>query len=515
MYFCVLDISNVKSDESGGDQTPDKTELQALNETSEPQSPPASAANKEDLSLSVTLSDPQPNPPVTESISGCEIQPSAAQTKELCLSKDADGTLHIVSSADYSTKASEIDLALIPPPVDFMDEPVTPPQPEMTKDLPPSAGITDNKPEATVDLEELHQRASIKTTATQELPDKPPELSQISVSSGPHVSLPSETAEARGPPAVAPKPKKLPANIILKSHKAAAANGNSGHSVPTCSDRLLMDPQKVRMEALRKLGLLKSEETDSGPVLSPKFSPKTRRSWAAPSPPISPAAPHTPPTTPSHTLVSSPSPASIPLQSPAAVSPSGLTKAPVDLPSDIVPAPAAFSDPDGPFLSDTELSAVKDVSGATVNVQVNTPPRTPPTLVKHLSPPKTKGVKSTTLERSGPGLSSFMASQESTEAGLGVNSKQSPSQLRNNRPRPASLGSGKEFSSAQGGGLQVGPSTSKEPDLRRSLPAPVFQPATDAQKLPRSQGISVLICPRSENEDDRREALKRLGLLRD
>lgn len=247
------------------------------------------------------------------------------------------------------------------------------------------------------------------------------------------------------------------------------------------------------MEALRKLGLLKSEEVDSGPALSPKHSPKTRSSWEAPPSPISPATPHAPPLTPSYTRVNPPSP----------------TAPAVELP-DIVPAPAAFSDPDGPPLSDNELSAVKYVSEATA--QMNTPPRIPPAL-KQLTPPKAKGVKSATLERSGLGLSSYIASQDSDESSLGVSNKQTPSQLRNSRPRPASLGSGKEFSSAQGERSQVGHAVSKEPDLRRSLPA--FQHSGDPQKLPRSQGISVLICPRAENGDNRREALKRLGLLRD
>ncbi|XP_073326126.1 specifically androgen-regulated gene protein [Pagrus major] len=488
----VNDISSLKSDESGIDQKSDEAEHHTLNQTSEPQS------NAKDLDTSANLMT-QLKLPVTDSGAGCEIQPSATKADELCVSKDEDGKIKIVSSTGQSAPASEVDLSLIPPPSDFMDEPGNPPQPEKAKDPPPSAGISTNKPEATVDLELLRQRASTKTTSVsspvvQEPPNKPPDLSPLAVSSGPQLYPPPEAMEPRSPPAVAPKPKKLPANIVLKSHKAAVADGNSGHSVPTSSDRLLLDPQRVRMEALRKLGLLKSDDLDPGPVLSPKLSPQTRRSWAAPSPPISPAAPHTPPMTPSHTRLNSPSPASVPLQSPAAVSPSPPA---VQFPD--IPAPPAFSDADGPLLSDNE--------------PVTTPPRTPPVLVKQPTPPRFKDVKSATLERSGLGLSSYMDTQGSTEAGQGVSGTQSPSQLRNTRPRPASLGSGKEFSSAQGESSQLGHSTNKEPDLRRSLPA--FQHSGDSQKLPRSQGISVLICPRAEKGDERREALKRLGLLRD
>lgn len=507
MCFCFVDISTFKSDESAKDQTSD--EAQHPNDPSEPQSSLASAANTKDLETPVDLMT-QPEPAVTELVAGCEIHPPASQPEVLCLSKDGDGNLKIVPVTSQSPKASEIDLSLIPPPSDFRDDPGPPPQPEKAKDPLPSAGVSINKPGATIDLEQLRQRASARTTSvsspvTQEPTDKLPELSPLAVSPCPELSPPPEAVEPRSPPAVAPKPKKLPANIILKSHKTAVADGNSGHSVPTSTDRVLLDPQRVRMEALRKLGLLKSDEVDSGPVLSPKHSPKTRRSWAAPSSPISPAAPHTPPTTPSYTRVNSPSPASVP---PQAVSSSGPSQGPAVQPPVIVPAPAAFSDPDGPMLTDNELSAVKDVSGATINPQVNTPPLTPPALGKQLTPPK--GVKSATLERSGLGLSSYMAS---TEADLGISAKQSPSHLRNNRPRPASLGSGKEFSSAQAEGSQVAHAASKEPDSRRSLAAP--QHSGDSQKLPRSQGISVLICPRAENGDGRREALRRLGLLRD
>lgn len=464
----------------------DKAEHRALEQTSEPRS------NAKDLDTSANLMALL-KLPVTKPDAGCEIQPSATKADELCVSKDESGKIKIVSSTSQSAPAPEIDLSLIPPPSDFMDEPGNPPQPEKADDPPPSAGISTKKPGATLDLEEIRQRASTKTIpvsppVVQEPPNKPPDLSPSAVSSGPQLS-PPDVVEPRSPPAVAPKPKKLPANIVLKSHKAAVADGNS---VPTGGDRLLLDPQRVHMEALRKLGLLKSDDVDPGPALSPKLSPQTRRSWAVPSSPSSPAAPHTPPTTPSHTRLNSPSPASVP---PAAVSPSPPA---VQLP-DIVPAPPAFSDPDGSLLSD--------------NKPVTTPPRTPPVLVKQPTPPRFKDVKSATLERSGLGLSSLMDAQDPTEAGQGVSSTQSPSQLRNTRPRPASLGSGKEFSSAQGESSQLGHAANKEPDLRRSLPA--FQHSGDSQKLPRSQGISVLICPRSEKGDERREALRRLGLLRD
>lgn len=511
----VNDISSLKS---RADQKSYISEHHALNQSTEPQSSTASAAKLTDLETSVNLMT-QPKPPVTESVAGWEIPPSANQP-QVCSSKDGVGSLKIVSSERFcpslSTKASEIDLGLIPPPSDFMDEPAPPPQPEKARDLRPSAGISNNKSGATVDVEQLRQRASVKrislsSSVTQEPPNKPPEVSHLASSSGPQIHPPPAT-EPRSPPAVAPKPK-LPLNIVLKSHKAAAADGNSGRSVPTSSDRLLLDPQKVRIEALRKLGLLKSDEADLGSAVSPKLSPKTRASWAAPPPPqISAAAPHAPPSTPSYTHVKSPPPASVPVQSAEAVSPSGTSTAPaVEFP-DILPVPDAFSDSNGSLLSDNELSTVKGVSEAAVNAPGDLPPLSAPVPFNNLSPPNVVGVKSATLERCGLGLSHYMAGQDFDEASKDVSSKQSPSRLRNSRPRPASLGSGKELSSAQGEGSQASCAASKGSDSRRS--APPFQHPADSQKLPRSQGISVLICPRAENGDDRREALKRLGLLR-
>lgn len=372
-----------------------------------------------------------------------EVGPSPHQAKMLSLSKDESGRLKIVSTGGQQAQTSEMDLSLIPPPSDFMDEPGASSEPNTPRDA-PSAGISNNKP---ADLELLWQRAKV----TQESQKQPPEQSSLSVSTSPHLSPSPEATEPKSPPAVAPKPKKLPANIILKSHKAAPPpETSSGHLAPSGSERLLMDPQKVRMEALRKLGLLKSDEVDTGPVLSPKQSPKTRRSWAAPSSPVSPAS-HTPPRTPSHTR----SPSYVALQSPGPVSPLVLSKPPAVKSLHIVPAPAAFRDPDGPT---NEGSPLKDAS-------VYSPPN--------------DGC-ATNPEPSG---------QDAIEE------------------------SGKEQSAACGVSSMGGHTARKETDSRR--PPPASQPSGDSQKLPRSQGISVLICPRSENEDERRGALKRLGLLRD
>lgn len=474
--FCFSDVFGFAS---GADR---RENGQAENEAPEAQ-PSAATMDHFKASANVSVSKP-------------DAQPAALPNKMLCVLKDEDGKLKIVSS--QPAQEPEIDVSMIPPPSDFMDEPAPPPLLLRAPDPDPSALVSSKKPQTGVDLEQLRQRAASKVA--QEPSNKPPELSPAG--DGHHTSPPPEAVEPKSPPAVAPKPKRLPANIMLKNHRPTVSDGSSGHSVASSGDRALLDPERVHMEALRKLGLLKNDEADLGPSPSPKLSPQTRRSWATSSPPVSP---HTTPTTPSYGCLRTPSPA--PLVIPR--DPLAPSTPPTVPPPFIVPAPAAFSDADQPSPPESEPSAAKDVTVA-AGEALNTPPRSPLTLIKQLTPTRRKGARPATLERSGSGLSSYTLSQDSSGVTQDGSDKQSPSQLRNSRPRPASLGSGEEFSGAKGGGSQVGQASGKEPDLRRSLPA--FQPSP---KLPRSQGISVLICPRSQNEDERREALRRLGLLRD
>lgn len=409
--------------------------------------------------------------------------------------KDENGELKGVSKVE-----PEVDLSVIPPPSDFMDELEPPSAPE-----PPPAEIMSSPRPRTVDVEALRRRASAKVT--QELPDKPAGLSAdvghhktplpppSPPSSPPPLFIPPpppEALEPRSPPAVAPKPKRLPANILLKSHRAAAAS-DCGSGLP-----LMPDPQKVHIEALRKLGLLKSDEVDSGPALSPRLSPQTRRSWATSPPPVSP---RTPPATPAHSRLGTPPPSSPLAQAPPTP--------PSDPPSFMVPAPAAFSDFEGPSWPERDKATT---AGEALS---STSPPGSLCLIKQLTPPRSKAPRSASNERSGSGsgLSSYAATRDPSGDKSGADGR-SPGQLRNTRPRPSSLGSRQEFSaSAKEGAPPVSQASGKEPDSRRSLPS--GQPSGSSPRLPRPQGISVLICPRSENGDKRREALRRLGLLRD
>ncbi|XP_055079305.1 specifically androgen-regulated gene protein-like isoform X2 [Periophthalmus magnuspinnatus] len=455
-----------------------------------------------------------------ESTSG-STTPVPEHSTELSLSADREPQSSLGETELSAKPSSETDMPFIPPPSDFMDEPNSSSSPQT------HSAVSSPAPRPTIDLEVLRRRAAAKSSPmspplsplspvpVNSAPINPSPISPSSANpspispispslASPSTTFPSPTspslaspsltspsttfpifasqeklaaelssplssdpsspqtiappgpAEPKSPPAVAPKPKRLPPNIILKSHKSAGGHESSmGHLSPSMSGPA-MDPQKVRMEALRKLGLLKSDEYDSGPATKPL---QTRRSWAS-SPVSPPPLKSAPPSVPSaHTPVQTPS------------SPCHVPSEPLP---DIIPVPAAFSD-DG-FM---------EVSGSSL-------------LEKKLSS-LSGGVKSATLERSGLGLSSYIESLEQDKQTLG--------QLRNSRPRPASLGSGKDFSSA--GGM-----ASTEAGCGRPAPSS-SQPSDNSQKLPRSQGISVLICPRGQSEESRRAALKKLGLLRD
>ncbi|OXB67145.1 hypothetical protein ASZ78_015786 [Callipepla squamata] len=115
--------------------------------------------------------------------------------------------------------------------------------------------------------------------------------------------------------------------------------------------------------------------------------------------------------------------------------------------------------------------------------------------------------KSNTLERSGVGLGSCMAKEPGVK-GSGSLGKMSfierlaPSFLRSSRPRPASLGAGKDFA------VLKEPTEVEKSSKRRSSPLPSFP------RPPRSC-VSVKISPKGSTEEHRREALKKLGLLKD
>lgn len=446
--------------ESGGPSGANEASSETENLTS--QSSQTSSSSTPDISDPdlPTHIPPDPTPAVPESASGSATPVPAQDAVEPSL--PTDGQLQRAAANTEPSAKGEMDLSVIPPPSDFMDEPVSPPAPG---DSDNSSATSPAAPKATIDLQVLRRRVSeknISTASVSPTPASPTSIEPSTVTSAELVSapslLPSSTPtaapsvviEPKNPPTVAPKPKKLPPNIILKSHKSPGSHDSiMVHHSP--SDRLLMDPQKVRMEALRKLGLLKSEENDS-PAVSSK--PQTRKSWAPTSSPLSPTRLKSAPPSAPYTT-------SVPTIVPSSTLP------------DVIPVPAAFSDPATPSHDEVFLVLHNQDS---------------PTLDrKLLSSPGRGAMRSATLERSGLGLSNYMESMDK---------QQTLGELRNSRPRPASLGSGKDFAG------------------QSSVPAPSSS-LENPQKLPRSQGISVIISPGEQSEEARRIALKKLGLLRD
>lgn len=253
---------------------------------------------------------------------------------------------------------------------------------------------------------------------------------------------PQDPDTKRGPP-TAPKPRKLPPNIILKTSKnspvalatepnqkvkapapslassasdATAEKVNSGHLDPR-------DREKARREALEKLGLSQDKREPSA---------------------------HLQPT-------AHPQPKEVPFPNPA---------------------------------------EPKARGGAVERPVPGVRPMT---------------FKSNTLERSGVGLSSYMASTKEqsvkTSSSLGKMSfieRLAPSFLRSSRPRPVSLGTGKDFAGLKEPGQVEQEKTSKQRShLLQSFPRP-----------PRSS-VSVKISPKGATDENRREALKKLGLLKE
>ncbi|XP_037539928.1 specifically androgen-regulated gene protein-like [Nematolebias whitei] len=460
-----------------------ETERHALNQNSEPRSTTA------------------PSPPPFESAPACTAPLNLDQVPGLILNGTLDPD-NVISSWSWSgEKTSEIDLSLLPPPSDFMDELDTCSQPKKLNGVP-------TEPELHVELVPLDSADSVNKISENSLTEDPPSSPPPDPASVSFITPPPEFSPPKSPPPVAPKPKKLPASIVLHSQKTAVGSpdGSVPSLLPTSGDWMLGDQQKVHMEALRKLGLLKINEEEAGleKISTLPLKNRSRQSWAGPSP-LSPGVSHALPLTPSCTHLSSTPPASASLQ--FVPSAAVLTVSPPTQDPDIVPAPAAFSDPSHPLPSVNELPTGADVPDADVRSPAAAP-------VKQLTSPKVTDMKSATLECSGVGVSSYLTGQPPTEADQRATGEQS--QQHSSQPQPSSLGSRKDISCAKEEDLQAAPTTSKQTEPQRPLHAHnVVQHPRGESKPPRSQGISVLICPRPENVEERREALKKLGLLRD
>ncbi|XP_056589845.1 specifically androgen-regulated gene protein [Triplophysa dalaica] len=375
------------------------------------------------------------------------------------------------------------EMSWIPPPSNFMDETdkaaprysAPPPTvvdelPEWTPELPnPAKPAEVNKSKcidpapsrqslSKNDIENLRLKALMKKT-----PLTPVMIVQHSGADMPRTPSPSseqvpavlkEYKDPKTPPPVAPK-HKLPSNIILKSHKEPGA----AHLLLSPIDRTPLDQQKIRMEALRKLGLLKNDNVDSGSSVSPSVSPTFK------SKDLSPVSPHGPSVhLTSHTLE---------------------------------PPPDQSRFTGWPVTGDTQLPI--DTRHREVASRESF-------LKKPL--PRPNEMKSSSLGRSGVGLSSIVVEPRTSKTNLDTtNVELSPGQSGKSRARPLSVESAKDLSLGH-----------PEVDFNKSFHSNSVLPAHtggDAQKLPRSNGISVVITPHGSNGGSRREALKKLGLLKD
>ncbi|KAG8589282.1 hypothetical protein GDO81_006332 [Engystomops pustulosus] len=114
-------------------------------------------------------------------------------------------------------------------------------------------------------------------------------------------------------------------------------------------------------------------------------------------------------------------------------------------------------------------------------------------------------IKANTLERSGVGLSGSMSSieKESQKASTSFFKKPlfSGNFLRSNRPRPASLGTGADFANLEAATADV------EVTEKRSF---FSRPARQSAPI-----TSVKITPKGTSEEHRKEALKKLGILKE
>ncbi|KAM9612606.1 specifically androgen-regulated gene protein isoform 2-T2 [Trichechus inunguis] len=405
--------------------------------------------------------------------------------------------------------ALELDVVLIPPPEAFRDT-----QPERCGEdiLPKGPGQLSSTPQLHTSFSPQKRQGASSEAMSQKANEK------VSVGgpgqTQPPLALSSQNARAEDPPLpssgdpsaclaplTAPKPRKLPPNIFLKSSRSSfhsnPQNWLSRHSEAAPRDSglvssSLQQQRKARREALEKLGLPQDQDKPSLRLSKPTSSlrlkePPAQATSLAPAPAQGPVKAPAPAPAPAPAQGSSPGKVLIPAQDPSP----GKAPAAKSMP---IPIPKASS-------ASSSLTQPKPDSGLTLQESKF------PGL-------RQMNFKSKTLERSGVGLSSYLSAEKDsnpkTSSSLEKGSfldKTSPSVLRNSRPRPASLGTRKDFA-----GIQVG----KLADLEQEQNSKRFSYSGQSRdKLPRPPCVSVKIPPKGVPDEHRREALKKLGLLKE
>ncbi|KAM9000828.1 specifically androgen-regulated gene protein [Sarcophilus harrisii] len=439
-----------------------------------------------------------------------------------------------VASPVSPGESSELDKVLIPPPEAFRD----------THQEQDTGGILslkekrkpgqDNLPWSHPALDTLEKEAFLKAmshgTSEKTLEGntrQPGPLSSENLGSEDFPLPLGDDKSTKVAPPTAPKSRKLPPNIILKtsrsnfhsdppnrfSHRSPAAPRDSTTEHAASVSSALQEQRRARREALEKLGLPQDHENE--PNLHLAKSSSVRKAKQSPAHASTPAPAPAPAPVPAPTAVRAPAPARASVSGPAPAP----APAPVSTGRVLAPGPSQ--------LVSSAPASVKAAGSSSTPISIPQPTKvssSPPTrsrpdsrlALKEGSVPglRQMNFKSNTLERSGVGLSSYLLAEKDnpppTSASLGkvpFLDKMSPNVLRNSRPRPASLGGGKDFAN-----IQVG----KLADLEQDRNSQHFSyPGQSRDKLPRPPCVSVKITPKGIPDEHRREALKKLGLLKE
>ncbi|CAO2636758.1 Specifically androgen-regulated gene protein, partial [Lemmus lemmus] len=432
-----------------------------------------------------------------------------AETEKGQTSQDAKPSQPQAPSQDT---ALDLNTVLIPPPEAFQD---SRPKQSGEESPPKELGETRHTPQAHTVKEETssetmsHKATEQDWTEGSQQPQQPPDKSsQNTRAEGAPLPSGVKPSIQQAPPTTS-KPRRLPPNIVLKSSRSSfhshPQNWLSNHSEATDSGPVpssLQEQKKARREALEKLGLPQDQDDPSLHVNKRTTSFKVKEARAQ-----SPSQ--------AQATVQQASPALVPGAAAAAGKASPVK----------VVTPVASSGKSWIPAQETppgKVAAVKSmpipIPKASKGSSALTQPKPDPRLtLQESSIPGLRQInfKSNTLERSGVGLSSYLSAAEKdskcqTSASLGkspILDKVSPSVLRNSRPRPASLGMGKDFAEIQGVKL-VGLEQSQHSQQL------AFQ-GQSHDKLPRPPCVSVKISPKDIPDGHRREALKKLGLLKE
>ncbi|XP_006159346.2 specifically androgen-regulated gene protein isoform X1 [Tupaia chinensis] len=414
--------------------------------------------------------------------------------------------------ARHREVALDLDVAVIPPPEAFRDtQPAQPGENSLPKGLGEQKHPPPNSQQRKeTSSETMSHKANEKgITGGPSQPQPPPATSSHNVSTENAPRPLSGEPSAQLPPLTAPKPRKLPPNIVLKSSRSSFHSDPQSwlvrHTEATPGDSglvssSLQEQRKARREALEKLGLPQDQDEPGLHLSKPTTSIRLKDPVQAP-PQASAAAP----TGKAPTLT--PALGVSPKKTPALTVAQGSSSGKVLLPT---------QEPSPGKVAAAKSTPIPIPKAPRVNSPLSRPqPDTGLTLQEGNVPGlRQMNFKSNTLERSGVGLSSYLSAEKDprpkTSTSLGKGSfldKISPSVLRNSRPRPASLGTGKDFA-----GIQVGKLADLEQE--RSSKHLSYQ-GQSRDKLPRPPCVSVKISPKGVPDEHRREALKKLGLLKE